>query len=514
MKEKIKKNFSSVKDFYKRHPKRFWVVGIVVIFILISFIRGGSKETVTIVPVSRTDLKETVLATGQVTSNTDLDLSFSTSDVVQSIAVSVGSKVYKGQVLATLDNRDEYATLKSAQAKYQKVVEGASNEEIAVAQAQLDSAKSDLVNARNTQNTLLENARRDLMNTDLTPTLSSGTTTTPPTVTGTYTGQDEGYYSLVVNLTSGSGYFTYTGVESGRGDISSDRPMPLGTKGLFIQFPSAYSSYSGNVWKVLLPNTASTTYLADYNAYQSAQSTHDSAIASAEALVKEREANLALKKAAARTADLDVAEADVLSASVAYEKTILRAPASGTIVQVDTKIGELVTAQKEVMVLQDVGNLYVEAKINEANIAKILLDQVVDMTLDAFGPQVHFTGTVVHIDPSATTDDGVVNYKIKASIQDPACNDTAQCASYLPIIRPGMNANMTIVASETPNVLAIPKAAITTEADGQTMVNVITNEKRKKYMARAITTGKEGDGNLIEITSGLAEGEKIALIQK
>ena len=36
------------------------------------------------------NLKQTVLATGQVTSNTDLNLSFSTSGIVRSLKVKVG----------------------------------------------------------------------------------------------------------------------------------------------------------------------------------------------------------------------------------------------------------------------------------------------------------------------------------------------------------------------------------------------------------------------------------------
>jgi RND family efflux transporter MFP subunit len=227
--------------------------------------------------------------------------------------------------------------------------------------------------------------------------------------------------------------------------------------------------------------------------------------AAAQALVNQRQAELALKKAAARPADLDAADAEVLAASVAYENTILRAPADGTIVQIDGKIGERSEPQKEVMVLQDVKNLYVEAKINEASIAKLVLGQKVDMTLDAFGPDTHFTGAVVHIDPSATTEDGVVNYKIKVSIET--------TPEQLALIRPGMNANIVITVFEKPNTIAIPEAAIT-KRDGGSFVEVITNEKRKKHAERAITTGVVGDGNLVEVVSGLAATDKIALITK
>jgi len=499
----MKKKLDSLRDFYKRHPKRFWVIGIIVLIIVLMTVFGGKdKETVTISEVTRTDLKETVLATGQVTSKTDLSLSFSSSDIVRSVSVVVGSKVYQGQALASLDNRDEYAGLKAAQARYNKVAEGASTEEVAVVETQLASAKSDLANKKRTQDTLVENAYLKLLNTDLTPSAISGSATNPPTVTGTYTSSIQGEYIIKFYTASSGTYYTYEGLETGSGAASSATSVALGTRGLYIQFPASVSTDS--TWVVTLPNMKATTYVANRNGYEDSLRNRDSSIAAAEASVREYEAQLALKKAAARPADLDVAEAEVLSATAAYENTILRAPASGTITLVDIKIGQRAEPQKTVMVLQDVSSLYVEADINEANIAKVALGQKVSMTFDAFGPTTTFSGTVAHIDPSATTDDGVVNYKIKASIDAGDKKD---------VIRPGMNANMTITASEKAGVIAIPRAALVME-EGKYFANIITNEKHKKYERREVTIGQEGDGNLVEILTGLTEGEKIAIVAK
>jgi hypothetical protein len=250
----MKKKINALVAFYKAHPKRFWVGGIVLILVLFMILGSNSGPTVTVVPVTNGTLASTVRATGQVTSKTDLTLAFSTSDIIRAINVSVGDTVYKGQALATLDNRDEYASLKAAQAKYNKVAEGASNEEIAVAQAALDSAQTDLASTQKVQDTLVENARRAYYNADLTPALTAGSYAAVPTVTGTYTGTEEGTYRISINV-SGESYVTYSGVESGINTISTSAPAPLGTKGLFIQFPPTYSSYAGNVWTVSLPNT-------------------------------------------------------------------------------------------------------------------------------------------------------------------------------------------------------------------------------------------------------------------
>ena len=75
-----------------------------------------------------------------------------------------------------------------------------------------------------------------------------------------------------------------------------------------------------------------------------------------------------------------------------------------------------------------------------------------------------------------------------------------------------MNANMTITAWDHPNVIAVPKVAVTTTADGS-FVNVVSNAKDDSFESRKVTLGMIGDGNLVEITSGLSAGEKIAVTQ-
>jgi macrolide-specific efflux system membrane fusion protein len=142
--------------------------------------------------------------------------------------------------------------------------------------------------------------------------------------------------------------------------------------------------------------------------------------------------------------------------------------------------------------------LYIEALINEANIAYLKVGQPVSITFDAFGGDKKFTGTIAQVDPSAETSDGVVNYKIKVSLSSKDAT-----------IRPGMNANIDVSAGGATNVLAIPNVLII-KKDGKTFVNVITDEKKKKYKEVEVKTGFIGDSNLVEIVSGLKEGDKVA----
>ena len=71
------------------------------------------------------------------------------------------------------------------------------------------------------------------------------------------------------------------------------------------------------------------------------------------------------------------------------------APMSGTITQVDIKVGEQAVPSQEVMILQNVNDLHAEADVSEANIATLQVGQPIDYTFDALGPDQHFAGKVL-----------------------------------------------------------------------------------------------------------------------
>lgn len=508
----VEKTKSFLTEFFAKPYRKTATVVVVVVGILLVFFVAKPKATKSVTSVvERRALASTVLATGQLTSATDLDLSFKTSDVVTAIPVSVGTVVRKGAVLAMLNNQDELGALNQArgafalaEANKKKIIEGATTQEVRVAEVALDAAQKELENTKEQQDVLVRNARRALLSNSLEAVSSSGITTGAPTISGTYTGDTEGSYNLSVYGTQSGGYFTLSGLESATGTVSTTQAERLGTKGLFVQFPAGTLS-SGTVWTIALPNTRSASYATYYNAYQLALTTSRSAIAAAESVVRARQADLDLRRKEARPSEIEAADAEILSAAgrlqsaqAAYENTIIRAPADGTITKVDVKIGETVSPGKTVIVLEDVKNLYLEANINEANIAEITLDQPVTVTFDAFGPDKVFAATVSHIDPSSTIVSGVVNYKIKAAMTPD------------PTIRPGMTANMTVVTNKKDNVLVVPLRAVV-KKDGKTVVRTVTDKKTKAFTETLVTTGLEGDDG-IEIVSGLTEGDEVIVL--
>ncbi len=488
----------------------FIILGGISFFIF----RSPESNVVNIDSVKYVDLSKSVRATGQVISNIDLDLSFNKASVVKSIKVNVGDVVKVGQILANLDQGQVFAKLTEAragllgaQAKYNKTLEGASGEEVALAKVALDNAKIDLENTKNNQETIVQSAYQAVLNSYIAAlSTSASDTQSAPTISGTYALGKEGEIRVSVAQGGSNGYFSAFGLLIYLGTVSNTNPQPIGNSGLYILFPSNFSSQ--NEWVISIPNKKATNYLTNYNAYQNALQAKTSAIGVAQSTLNQKQAEYNLKISVARSVDLDIAKAEVLSAEgslqlaqSSYEDTIIRAGAPGTITKVDIKYGELSQAGKSVITLQDVENLYIEALINEANIAYLKDGQSVAITFDAFGRDKKFSGVIAHIDPSADTDNGVVNYKIKVSLTE---NNLT--------IRPGMNANIDVLAGGVQNVLAIPNIFVI-KRDSKSFVNVIIDEKKKSYAEQEVKTGFIGDNNLVEIISGLSKDEKIALLK-
>ena len=515
--------------------KRFFTKGKIVVYIFIlgaggfaaSRIFGGNKtDNILTGPARRQDVKRTVLATGQVVSNTDLSLSFKSSGRVRTVSAKVGAIVQTGTILAALDQGAELAAVKSAQgglvsaeANYKKVLEGTRSQEVAVSEAAvrvaevtLDNARKSLADTTLKQDVLVDNAYRALLNTSLSArAVSLYDTDLTVSISGIYLGSQEGVINVKLMPTGNvSFYYGASGLASYTGIVEQGKALPLGDSGLFITFGTKGNLKLSDAWVVEIPNKQSSSYVTNYNAYRSSWDTRTSAVAdgqaavaSAEAALELRRAELDLKKASAQPSEVEAAraqvlsaEGQVLSATSALENTVIRAPAAGTVTRVDVKPGELASALASVIVLQDLKSLYVEANISEANIAGIKAGQKVEVTFDALGADKVFQATVRFVEPAPTVVSGVVNYKIKAGL------------AKTPEMLIGMTANLNVLVEEKSSVLVIPARAIVNRSEKK-YVRVITEPQTKAYEEREIEIGIYADGGFVEITKGLEEGQEI-----
>ncbi|HYF05501.1 MAG TPA: efflux RND transporter periplasmic adaptor subunit [Patescibacteria group bacterium] len=511
------------------------IAAAVVIVLVVGFFifRSGKTDTSNIQTenVKKQDLKKTVLASGTVVSGVDLALSFKTSGVVSQLPASVGKKVRSGEVLAMLSNGAEAAALTQArgalagaQANLRKVIDGASSEDVHVSEKAVSAAQVTLYNAKNalestkTQYSVAtKNAFTTLLNSTLSAfPASTNYTQTNPTVSGTYSWDQQGEYKVTLVAVNSNFFYTYNGLESGSQPVSAfGAPTPLGTKGLYLTFSGLTPGSNGDSWTISVPNTKATSYVTNLSGYNAAVEAEKTAVAnaqntvaSAQASLDQANAGLALKKAQARPAEVAAAQAQVLqaqgqvqAAAANYENTVLRAPADGTITLVDIKLGEQAQALKGIIKLQNLSSLHVESFISEANVAVLKQGQKVSYTFDAFGSDKKFEGVLVTVDPASVVQSGVVNYKVVSSLPS------------IPELKPGLTANLTVLIDERQAVLAVPSRAVT-EQSGKKTIKVITNTKEKTYEEKEVTTGLEDSSGLIEITSGLSENEEIVILIK
>jgi HlyD family secretion protein len=527
----IRTFFGRIYAFFTR-KRLLWSLALllVIVFGWFFFIRKPTNQSIQTALVTKKDIKKTVLTTGQVVSSTDLNLSFQSSGVVRRIYVNEGDTVREGQTLAVLDQGSAAASLESAKgalnqakANYEKVKASATSVDIAVSQAAVDSAKVALDNAKQDLLNQIRNSYNDANNAILgTNVLFSNSQSTYPQFG--ISGMVQTSVQLVTQINNDR---VSINILLSDWQIKTSTLDPENLDAIVTlsqQNLTKVSDFLNSIINVLSNYTqvssgGSQTTLTSYiTSVSSAKASADAdytailndvqAIKTANYSLAQAQASLNLKKAPARPEDLSIAEAQVTSAQGQYDaalsnynNAIIYAPAKGTITQIDIKIGELATAQKEAMKLLNVDELHTEAQVSEADIVSLEIGQTIDNTFDALGPDKHFESKILTINPASTLVSGVVNYKITGSLPQ------------IKEIKPGMTSNMTVLVAEKKNVEVVPSGAIINK-DGKKFIRVVDDPKLKTYHEVEIKVGLEGDGGDTEVTSGIGEGVNVVTYVK
>ena len=495
---------TTVKIFkFLKRKRNIWIIAILIVVVIVGYFIFKPKVNTSIQTgtAERQNLQQTVLSTGQVVSGTDLTLGFQGSGVVRKISVIEGDKVKKGQVLASLDQSSALATLTSArgslaqaQANYDKLIAGASLEDInntAVIESRrvvLDGAYSSALNT-------LDSARLKVYNALAAVTALQNTyfTDFSQSARDGKTQMQTAFASIESSLNKAKISKLPSDIDSALSTaISSLNITSSALKVIRDTLDETY--YYGRIPDS--ERTAMDTQRANINSALTSVTNDQQTVLSAKISLLQSQPEINLAKA-----QILSAQGQVDAAQAALNYTIIVAPMSGTITEVDVKVGEQATAMAKAIVLQDVNNLHAEANVSEANVASLQIGQDVDYTFDALGPDEHFSGKILSINPASTVISGVVNYEVKGSLEN------------IPNIKPGMTANMTIMSAEKNDVLAVPSTAIINK-NNKKYVKVIDNAKSLTYHEVEVQTGLQADGGLVEIVSGLDEGQEIIIYMK
>lgn len=509
--------------------KKFYIPALVLLLVIagFAFFRGSGEGAFETEEVERRDISNIVTETGIVEAAKEVDLSFERSGRVTSIPVEEGQRVEEGDILVSLDGSDEFAGLLQArarvraeEAKLSELISGGSENELRIAEASIETARRDLRSAEENllitmrlEDTLVENARRNLYSSGLEAYLSEGTDSSSsgsfsqPEISGFYRDTQEGEYRIRLYASnSQSGYsFEFEGLESGIGTASSNGAEPLGTKGLFIEFPENFAASRSIEWVVPIPNIRSSSYPTLLNAYEAAIDTRESAVQtagakvrSAKSLLEEREANLDSIRDGARDevvrsarASLDQAKAALSAAESLYAKTALTAPFPGVLVSVDVTEGEVVSPGVTAGSFISDASFEISVNISEADIAGVDVGDEAEVTFDAYD-DASFEARVVSISPKARNVDGVASFETILQFVD---SDDR--------IRAGLSADVDISAEKVEGVLAVPGRAVI-ERDGQNFVRVLRDDEIEEV---PVTLGLRGSLGEVEVKQGLSEGD-------
>ncbi|MFA4941005.1 MAG: efflux RND transporter periplasmic adaptor subunit [Patescibacteria group bacterium] len=133
--------------------KKFKIIIIILLVVLLAasyfLFKGKEKIEYTTIKVAKGNLIQTVSEVGTVKAAKEIELNFLQSGKISSLPVKIGDKAEEGKILAELDysslsikEQEAQANLDVANANLNKLLAGATSQEIAVSQAQVDQAKA------------------------------------------------------------------------------------------------------------------------------------------------------------------------------------------------------------------------------------------------------------------------------------------------------------------------------------------------------------------------------------
>ena len=202
-------------------------------------------------------------------------------------------------------------------------------------------------------------------------------------------------------------------------------------------------------------------------------------------------------------AAIGVAEAQMRSASVSVEQTVIRAPFDGVILTKNANVGDIITPFSSaagsigaVVTMADMSTLEVEADVAESSISKVVVGAPCEVTLDAF-PDVRLLGEVSRIVPTVDRAKATVLVKIAFIERNPR-------------VLPDMSAKVAFFRQKPTEadrkvVTSVRKDALI-ERDGKSVVFVFDGKTAK---ITPVTKGRDLS-DAFEI-SGLKTGDRVVL---
>jgi len=174
----------------------------------------------------------------------------------------------------------------------------------------------------------------------------------------------------------------------------------------------------------------------------------------AETLVATTRDDIAIAQAQLESSKGTVAqrEAALKQAEIDLNRTLIRSPINGVVIDRKMQPGQTVTAAYQTPILfqiaQDLSQIRIWAQVDEADIGSVHAGALVSFTVEAY-PEEEFSGEVEQVRLAATKTSGVVTYTVIIKAQNPDQK-----------LFPEMTATVRIVSQRRENALNVPNEAL------------------------------------------------------
>ncbi len=517
----------------KKILSKKYIAGAIVVIILVSIfgLRSNNNKEIPHFVVSKGDVIQEVLVSGNIKSANFVDLAFEKTGSIQWISKEIGETVYAGETIAYIENgsetanlEDAKAKLKSEQARYEELKNGGRVEEVRVKEIELNQNEQKLLNYYNSIPQTINDAynKADSAINKYADPLFSNDQGQNPQISFNINDQSSKNEAETFRFKAGTSLknigvinddvLSNASAITKSKDVSENYLKQTKDELLIIQTflikASATLNQTTNLSESDLSTYKDNMSTARANLNTSIQSLSEliDNLASQKILVEKSKQELELEKIGATKEVLEQAEASIerarasiKSAESALSKTIMRSPINGIITKQDGKTGEIIQSGIKIVSVMGKNEFEIETNIPESDLSKIKVGNLAKVTLDAFGPEKIIVAEVRDIDPAEKIVDGVSTYKTTLVFKEPTEN-----------IRSGMTADIKITTAEKKDVLAIPQKAVFMKENAR-FVNVIKNDSGIEQ--REISIGLKGTNGNFEVIEGLEEGEKISLNQ-
>jgi multidrug efflux pump subunit AcrA (membrane-fusion protein) len=189
---------------------------------------------------------------------------------------------------------------------------------------------------------------------------------------------------------------------------------------------------------------------------------------------------------------LEAARARIALARKSVADTAVRAPFAGIVAERLVSVGDYVTRGTRAATVVRIDPMRVELTVPEQAVSLVKVGQPVRLTVDAY-PGEEFSARIRFVSPSLAADRRALTVEAIAPNADGR-------------LKPGLFVTASIQQPQDAPALLIPATAIET-VSGTSRVYVVKDDKAEE---RIITTGQKA-GEKVEVTSGVAQGEVVAL---